>query len=96
MADRWARFPLGVDHILHKAGYRVIVAHFNHQLRPEAGQEADSVSARARSLDLAFVTDEASALKSRLSQVKSARDTRESFNRSSIRNPMCCALPRIL
>jgi tRNA(Ile)-lysidine synthase len=45
--------------ILHRAGYRVIVAHFNHQLRPEASQEADSVSARADSLGLAFVTDSA-------------------------------------
>jgi tRNA(Ile)-lysidine synthase len=45
--------------ILHTAGYKVIVAHFNHQLRPEAGQEADSVSARAGRLGLAFVTDAA-------------------------------------
>ena len=43
--------------ILHAAGYRVIVAHFNHQLRPEASQEAEAVSARAGSLGLAFVTD---------------------------------------
>jgi len=43
--------------ILHKAGYRVIVAHFNHQLRPEASQEADSVSARAGRLCLPFVSD---------------------------------------
>ena len=42
--------------ILHTAGYRVIVAHFNHQLRPEADQEADSVSARARSLGLPFAS----------------------------------------
>ena len=45
--------------ILHTAGYQVIVAHFNHQLRPEATQEADSVSTRARSLGLAFVSDSA-------------------------------------
>ncbi|MGD0751803.1 MAG: tRNA lysidine(34) synthetase TilS [Anaerolineales bacterium] len=45
--------------ILHTAGYQVIVAHFNHQLRPEAGQEADSVSARAGRLGLAYVTDSA-------------------------------------
>jgi len=40
--------------ILRTAGYRVILAHFNHQLRPEAGQEADSVSNLARSLGLPF------------------------------------------
>ena len=45
--------------ILHAAGYRVIVAHFNHQLRPEASQEAESVSARAGSLGLSFETDSA-------------------------------------
>ena len=44
-------------HILHQAGYRVIVAHFNHQLRPEASQEADSVAARAGRLGLPYVSD---------------------------------------
>jgi tRNA(Ile)-lysidine synthase len=42
--------------ILHEAGYRVIVAHFNHRLRPEADQEAASVSERARKLGLPFVS----------------------------------------
>jgi tRNA(Ile)-lysidine synthase len=42
--------------ILHTAGYRVIVAHFNHQLRPEAELEAAAVSALAQDLGLAFVT----------------------------------------
>jgi tRNA(Ile)-lysidine synthase len=45
--------------ILHAAGYRVVVAHFNHQLRPEASQEADSVSARAGRLGLPFVSESA-------------------------------------
>jgi len=45
--------------ILHTAGYKVIVAHFNHQLRPEAGQEADSVSTRAGRLGLEFIIDSA-------------------------------------
>jgi tRNA(Ile)-lysidine synthase len=45
--------------ILHSAGYRVIVAHFNHQLRPEAAQEADSVARRANELGLVFVSDTA-------------------------------------
>ncbi len=34
--------------ILQEAGYRVIVAHFNHQLRPEADLEAVSVSERGQ------------------------------------------------
>jgi len=42
--------------ILQETGYRVIVAHFNHQLRPEADLEAVSVSDRARQLALPFVT----------------------------------------
>jgi tRNA(Ile)-lysidine synthase len=45
--------------ILQEAGYRVIVAHFNHQLRPEAEMEASSVSERARLLGLPFVSDRA-------------------------------------
>jgi tRNA(Ile)-lysidine synthase len=45
--------------ILQEAGYRVIVAHFNHQLRPEANLEAVSVSERARRLGLPFVSDSA-------------------------------------
>jgi len=42
--------------ILQEAGYRVIVAHFNHQLRPEADLEASSVSERAHQLGLPFAT----------------------------------------
>jgi len=45
--------------ILHAAGFPVIVAYFNHQLRPEADLESASVSERARSLGLPFVTDSA-------------------------------------
>ena len=45
--------------VLHAAGYAVIVAHFNHRLRPEADLEAASVSERARRLGLPFVTDSA-------------------------------------
>ena len=45
--------------ILHTAGYRVIVAHFNHKLRPEAEMEATSVSELAHNLGLPFVSDSA-------------------------------------
>jgi tRNA(Ile)-lysidine synthase len=45
--------------ILQEAGYRVIVAHFNHQLRPEADLEAASVSKRASRLGLPFEEDSA-------------------------------------
>jgi tRNA(Ile)-lysidine synthase len=43
--------------ILREAGYQVIVAHFNHRLRPEADLEARSVSELAKSQGLPFVTD---------------------------------------
>jgi len=69
--------------ILHTAGYRVIVAHFNHLLRPEASQEAASVSARARSLGLAFESDSADvhayAGAHRLSLEEAARMLRYQF-----------------
>jgi tRNA(Ile)-lysidine synthase len=45
--------------VLHAAGYRVIVAHFNHKLRPEADLEAAAVAERARTLNLSLVTDAA-------------------------------------
>jgi tRNA(Ile)-lysidine synthase len=45
--------------VLHEAGYRVIVAHFNHKLRPEADLEAAAVAGRARTLGLPFVTGSA-------------------------------------
>jgi tRNA(Ile)-lysidine synthase len=45
--------------VLQEAGYRIIVAHFNHRLRPEADQEEQAVSARANTLGLPFVSDRA-------------------------------------
>jgi tRNA(Ile)-lysidine synthase len=69
--------------VLHSAGYRVIVAHFNHQLRPEADLEAASVAERARTLGLPFVTDSADvrayAEEQRLSLEESARTLRYRF-----------------
>ena len=43
--------------ILRQAGYTLIVAHFNHQLRPAAALEASAVSALAHDLGLPFDTD---------------------------------------
>jgi tRNA(Ile)-lysidine synthase len=45
--------------ILHSAGYSLVVAHFNHRLRPEADSEAASVAGLAQELGLPFVTDSA-------------------------------------
>ncbi|HTX91918.1 MAG TPA: ATP-binding protein, partial [Anaerolineales bacterium] len=45
--------------ILNVAGYRVVVAHFNHKLRPEADREAVDVAGLARSLGLDFVSESA-------------------------------------
>jgi tRNA(Ile)-lysidine synthase len=45
--------------ILLEAGYPVVVAHFNHQLRPEADQEAAAVSETAHRLGLPYVNDRA-------------------------------------
>jgi tRNA(Ile)-lysidine synthase len=69
--------------ILHEAGYQVIVAHFNHQLRPEADLEAVSVSERANILGLPFVSDRADvrgyAKKQSLSLEEAARMLRYRF-----------------
>jgi tRNA(Ile)-lysidine synthase len=45
--------------LLHAAGYRVIVAHFNHRLRPEAAEDCEAVAAHARRLGLPFLSDSA-------------------------------------
>ena len=45
--------------VLRLAGYRTVVAHFNHHLRPEADREAEAVEGRARSLGLPFEGDAA-------------------------------------
>lgn len=45
--------------LLHAEGYPLVVAHFNHRLRPEADQEASIVVDLARSLRLPVVVAEA-------------------------------------
>ncbi|NTU74915.1 MAG: hypothetical protein HGA86_02210, partial [Anaerolineaceae bacterium] len=41
--------------ILSKFGYRLIVAHFDHQLRSESGGDAEFVRETARKYDIEFV-----------------------------------------
>lgn len=41
--------------ILHQAGYSVVIAHFNHKLRPEADVEARAVEEIARKFSVPFV-----------------------------------------
>jgi tRNA(Ile)-lysidine synthase len=43
--------------VLRKAGYRVIVAHFNHKLRPDADADANIVEQTAARLNLASVIE---------------------------------------
>ncbi len=43
--------------VLQRAGYPLVVAHFNHRLRPEAEAEQEAVSGLARRLGLPFVTE---------------------------------------
>jgi tRNA(Ile)-lysidine synthase len=45
--------------VLGRAGYPVVVAHFNHRLRLEADREAEAVSGLARRLGLPFEIDSA-------------------------------------
>src|ERR687891_143770 len=43
--------------VLRKAGYRVIVAHFNHKLRPDSDTDANIVEQTAARLNLASVIE---------------------------------------
>ncbi|MCI0554849.1 MAG: tRNA(Ile)-lysidine synthetase, partial [Anaerolineae bacterium] len=45
--------------VLRKAGYRVIVAHFNHKLRPDSDADANIVEQTAARLNLPSVVDSA-------------------------------------
>jgi tRNA(Ile)-lysidine synthase len=75
--------------ILRTAGYRVIVAHFNHRLRPEAEHECQAVAAHARRLGLPFLTDSADvrqwATEQGLSLEEAARTLRYRFLFASAR-----------
>ena len=43
--------------VLRQAGYRTVVAHFNHNLRPESGEEATAVEAIAARFKIPYTTD---------------------------------------
>lgn len=66
--------------ILHRAGYQVIVVHFNHKLRPEADAEATAVKEAAARLKLAFAVESADvglyARQKKLSIEEAARELR--------------------
>jgi tRNA(Ile)-lysidine synthase len=50
---------LALLHLLHRLGYPLVCATFNHRLRPEAADEAAHVRHAAESLGVPFVTDSA-------------------------------------
>ena len=70
-------------HALHQLGYPIVVAYFNHQLRPEAEFEAEAVQAAATQLSLPFVQGAADvrqkARERRVSIEQAARDCRYGF-----------------
>lgn len=70
-------------HLLQEAGVQVIVAHFNHHLRPEADAEAEKVRSIALDLKLQFVEGEGDAgrfaKEEKLSLEEAARKLRYRF-----------------
>lgn len=69
--------------ILRKAGYRVIVAHFNHKLRPDADADANVVEQTAARLNLPSVVESGDvrlyAEQEKLSVEEAARNMRYRF-----------------
>jgi tRNA(Ile)-lysidine synthase len=69
--------------VLHQAGYPVVIAHFNHKLRPEAEAEAEAVEETARRLVIPFVVESADvnlhAQNGKLSIEEAARNLRYRF-----------------
>ncbi len=70
-------------HLLHQGGWQVVVAHFNHRLRPEADEEARDVEVLAARLSLPFVSESvdvrAHADAAALSIEEAARNLRYEF-----------------
>jgi tRNA(Ile)-lysidine synthase len=68
---------------LHQAGYLVVIAHFNHKLRPEAEAEASAVKVTARELAIPFVMESGDvnlhAQNEKLSIEEAARNLRYRF-----------------
>src|SRR5215216_4216215 len=76
--------------VLRKAGYRVIVAHFNHKLRPDSDADANTVEQTAGRLNLASVIQSgdvrAFADEQKLSVEEAARILRYRFLMEQARN----------
>ncbi len=74
---------LCLSHLLITQGYRVIVAHFDHRLRPESGEDARFVAELAQEWGVPYVQDEADvrsfARTQRLSLEDAARQLRYRF-----------------
>lgn len=74
---------LALLYFLHESGARLIVAHFNHQLRPDSDADEAFVRQSAAALGLPFVRDSADvaafAAQNRLSLEEAARQLRYGF-----------------
>jgi tRNA(Ile)-lysidine synthase len=70
-------------HVLHALGYRMVVAHMDHQLRPDSAAEAAAVEAAAGAMGLPFVMQRvdvgAHARSGKLSIEEAARELRYTF-----------------
>src|SRR5512134_2323867 len=69
--------------LLRKAGYHVIVAHFNHKLRPDSDADANAVEQAASRLNIASVVESGDvhtyAEQEKLSIEEAARNLRYRF-----------------
>jgi len=81
---------------LARSGFTLVAAHFDHQLRPESGQEAAQVQSAAVSLGASFTSGSASvagyARENRLSLEEAARELRYRFLFDQARRFACQAV----
>jgi len=87
---------LALAHILHTAGFNIILAHLDHQIRPDSGTDADFISALGREWGVEVAARQADvpglALSQKLSLEEAGRIARYQFLFNTARSKNCQAV----
>lgn len=74
---------VALAHVLYRAGFAIVISHLNHLLRPESGQEAETVKKMAAEMEVPFESGQEDVRQysesNRLSLEEAAREVRYDF-----------------